>query len=237
MTGAAQPQDLDTRPNRQWLVPSAGLVLLVIALAAVIILAREGGKSGAPPRSGPFERPATEQSTAVYTVQQVSDGQIRFALADGAPAPDVAVPPGAKVELLRPATPADIQPGEWVTVFGVTNEVLNFAIRFVVAIPGATADPDGVARSPGGFAGHEANAQPEESPLVSGRVVSVSGSSLVLEGPTGQMTVEAGESAPLFRLTEGAIADIREGDRVAFPASDGKADPVAAAVLVGFVRE
>lgn len=237
MTGAAQPQGLDTRTNRQWLVPFAGLVLLVVALAAVILLAREGGKTGAPPRRGPFERPSTEQSTAVYTVQQVSDGKIRFALADGAPAPDVAVPSGAKVELLRPATTADIHPGEWVTVFGVTNEVLNFAIRFVVAIPGGTPDADGVARSPGGFAGHEANAQPEEAPLVSGRVVSVSGSVLVLEGPTGQMTVEAGESAPLFRLTEGAVSDIREGDRVAFPASGGKADPAATAVLVGFVRE
>ncbi len=237
MTGTAQPQSVEPRASRQWLVPFAGILVVLAALAAVIVLARDSGKTGAPRPPGPFERPAEEAQFAVYTVSQVAGGRLQFSLTDGAPAPDVAVPPGARIEVLRPARASDLQPGDWVTVFGVTNEVLNFAIRFVVAIPGGAAGEDSLARSPGGFTGHEANAEPEEAPIVSGRVVSVSGTTITMEGPSGTMTIDAGDGAPLFRLTEGTLADIREGDRVAFPASGGRADPAARAVLVGFVRQ
>lgn len=236
MTGTAQPQSIEPRASRQWLVPLAGIVLLVAALAAVVLLARASGDSGAPPPAGPFERPAREDRFAVYTVLQVADGQVRFALADGAPAPDVAVPSGARVQLLRPADAGQVQPGDWVTVVGVTNEVLNFAIRFVVAVPGGTPDAAGIARSMGGFVGHEANAEPAEAPITSGRVVSISGSTIVMDGPTGTMTIETSGDAPLFRMVEGTASDIREGDRVAFPAVGGKADPAASGVLVGFAR-
>jgi len=236
MTEMAQPQSDEPRGSRQWLAPLAGMVLVVLALAAVIVLARKGGETGAPPAAGEFQRPVQEDLFAIYTVLQVTGGQIRFALADGAPAPDVAIPDGARVEMLGLAEASDVQPGDWVSVIGVTNEVRNFAIRFLVVIPGGAPAADGIVRSPGGFAGHEANVDAAEAPLTGGRVVSVSGSSLALEGPSGAMTIALSEDAPLLRLVEGSVTGIREGDRVAFPASGGRADPAAGAVLVGHIR-
>jgi hypothetical protein len=114
--------------------------------------------------------------------------------------------------------------------------VRNFAIRYIVVIPGGAPDASGIVRSPGGFAGHEANVEAAELPITGGRVRSVSASAVVLEGPSGAMTIELSPGAPVLRLAEGSAADIREGDRVAFPASGGRADTTARAVLVGYVR-
>ncbi len=140
------------------------------------------------------------------------------------------------VYVLRPAAPAEVQPGDWVVVAGVPNEVLNFAIRRITVIPaalGAQPDADGVPRLPSGLAGFEAGRDPRERPVLAGRVTAVAGPRIGLEVQGRAATLEISDPALLYRLAPGTLADIGAGDRIAgIPPLPGTALEAATALLL-----
>lgn len=228
MTTAALPGRMT-----RWLLPAALLAALLATGAAVGLLARRG-RDQAPPRPGAFAAPAPAHPAVALDVQQVRGDTLTL----GGPAGsfEVRLVGGVSVYALHPATSADAAPGDWVTVVGVANEVLNFAIRQVVIVPaalGATPDSEGVPRLPSALAGHEANRDRRERPLLAGRVERVDGQSLTYTGRNGAMTLDAGPSSRVQRLTAASPADIRAGDRIAYlPPRPGAALTDAAALLV-----
>ena len=213
-----------------WIVPAVPALIVLAALAAVLVLARRSAVPDVPPEPPVFQTPAPVRPVVALDVLQVTGG--RLALSDGSR--DVALSPNARVEVLQPESAAGVRPGEWLAVIGVANEVRNFSIRSLVLIEGGgAADAEGVLRSAAGFAGHEAARDQTERPLLGGRVERVEGQRLVLRGPTGPVTVDLSPSAPLRRLVAAQPADIREGDRVAFPAGTAISDAAGVLVLPG----
>jgi hypothetical protein len=145
----------------------------------------------------------------------------------GAPAPPPRqVRPNAStvIEVLTPVAPSAVQAGDWVTVIGISNEVRNFSIHALVAIP----DADGAGLSKGQFAGNEASPNGADRVIFGGLFTNTStaataaaGSrSIALFGPSGQISVQLAGTAPVYRLTESTLADIHEGDRVAMRGPD-----------------
>jgi hypothetical protein len=216
-----------------WVAPAVPALLLLGALAAVLVLARRAAAPDVPPEPPAFQTPAPARPVVALDVLQVAAG--RLALSDGSR--DVALSPNARIEVLRPESAAGVRPGEWLTVIGVANEVRNFAIRsLVLSEGGGAADAEGVLRSAAGFAGHEAARDQTERPLLGGVVERVEGQRLVLRGPTGPVTVDLSPNAPLWRLAAAQPADIREGDRIAFPAGTAISDAAGVLVLPGGAR-
>ncbi|MFN8559167.1 MAG: hypothetical protein U0531_18125 [Dehalococcoidia bacterium] len=125
----------------------------VVALAAVSAACAGGPE--APPRPSAFAPPAPPRPAA-FDVQQARAGVLTLAGPGGSF--DAAPRADARVYRPAPATAADVAVGDWSTVVGVLNEVLNFAVRQVVwpAALGVRPDDDGIPRSADGFAGHEA---------------------------------------------------------------------------------
>jgi hypothetical protein len=99
-------------------------------------------------------------------------------------------------------------------------------------------DADGVARSPGGFAGHEASRDPAERPVLGGVVERLDGNQATLRTPGGNVTLDLSATAPLLRLEAAAPDAIHEGDRIAYRpgAAPGLANAAAALVLTGGAR-
>jgi hypothetical protein len=216
-----------------WLPPVLLLTAIAAAFAAVLVLARRAAEPDVPPEPSAFQPPTPARPVTAVDVQQATGG--RFALSDGTR--DASFAGGARIEVLRPATAADIRPGDWLTVVGIPNEVRNFSIRSLVLIgdPSA-ADAEGVVRSAGGFAGHEASRDQSERPLLGGVVESVDGAQVVLRGPSGPVTVTFTPAAPLRRLDQGRADEVREGDRIAFIEADTLGDARAVLVLPGGAR-
>jgi hypothetical protein len=220
------------RPFPAWLPPLVLIAGIIVAALVVIGLARRAGAPDVPPEPEEFQPPTAVRPTTALDVQQAADG--RLTLSDGSA--NVTLRPDAKVEVLTPAGATDIRTGDWLAVIGIPNEVRNFSIRSLVLIDSATPpDLEGIVRSQGGFAGHEAARDQAERPLLGGRVTAVDGPRVTLEGPTGAMTVDLTDRAPLFRLTQGSADAIREGDRIAIPAGS-VADAGAVLVLPGGAR-
>lgn len=216
-----------------WLPPVLLLAAIVAIFAGVILLARRAAEPDVPPEPAAFQPPAPAHAVTALDVQQASGG--RLVLSDGSR--DVAFAPGVQVELLRPASAAEIRPGDWLVAIGIPNEVRNFSIRSLVLIADPSApDGEGVVRSPGGFAGHEASRDSSERPLLGGVVEVVEGQEVTLRGPTGPITVTLTTNAPLRRLEAGRPEDVREGDRIAFIGADGLDDARGVLVLPGGAR-
>ena len=217
-----------------WIAPLALLLALVALFATVILLARRAAAPDVPPEPGAFERPSPVRPVVALDVQQADGG--RLTLSDGSR--DVPLDSGVRVEALRPATAEQIRPGDWLAVVGVPNEVRNFAIRSLVVLPSPGApDHEGVVRSPGGFAGHEASRDQNERPVMGGVVTAVDGRRIVLQGAAGPITVELTPNAPLRRLSEMRADEVREGDRIAFSADSGRVtDARSLLVLPGGAR-
>jgi len=209
------------------------LVAIVAAFAAVILLARRAAEPDVPPEPVAFRPPAPAHPVIALDVQQASGG--RVSLSDGSR--DVTVAQDARIEVQRPATAAEIRPGDWLAAIGVPNEVRNFSIRSLVLIAEPAApDADGVVRSPGGFAGHETSRDPSERPLLGGVVEAVDGPRVTLRGPTGPIAVTLTPNAPLRRLSQGGTGDVHEGDRIAFIGADALGDARSVLVLPGGAR-
>jgi hypothetical protein len=190
-----------------------GVVLLAAAVAAIVLATR--GREDGPPDVGAFTPPVPAHPASAQDVQQVRGGVLTLAGAAG---------------------PVDVAaPGDWVTLVGISNEVLNFTIRHVLIIPagaGAVPDADGIARLPFGLAGHEATRDPRERPILSGKVEAVSSRELTITVNGRTATVEASTSGIVRRLAPADLSAIREGDRVAFAPASQVAD---ASTAKGFI--
>ena len=216
-----------------WLAPALLLAAIALAFAAVILLARRAAAPDVPPEPPALRPPAPARPATALDVQQAASG--RLTLSDGTR--DTPLAPGARVEVLRPATTADVRPGDWLEVIGIPNEVRNFSIRSMVLLAGpGQPDAEGVVRSPGGFAGHEAARDQTERPLLGGVVESVEGARAVLRGPSGPITVTFTPQAPLRRLVEARAEDVHEGDRIAFVGTERVGEARAVLVLPGGAR-
>lgn len=223
---------------RQWLLPGGLAVVLLAIIATVVVLAQQAGETGAPPKPAAFEPPREALEVVVYDVQGVTDGAITFA-ADLESTDDLMIPVTARVERLTAMGFAEVKPGDWATVIGVVNGVRNYTIGSVVIMDGFRATSgDTELRSPGGFLGYEAARDLQQRVIVAGLVDSVEEGRFTITTPGGPVSVwlegtEAAGPPPFLHLDESSVADIRTGDRVAFPATqDGKPDPAATAVLV-----
>jgi len=224
---------------RQWLLPGSLALVLVAIVVTVLVLAQRAGVSGAPPKPAPFEPPREALEVVVYDVQSVTDGTIVFGASDVDSTEGVAIPAGARVERLSAMGFDEVRAGDWATVIGVVNGVRNYTIGSVVIMDGSPArSGDTELRSPGGFLGYEAARDPQHRVIIAGLIESVEDGRFLITTPGGPVSVwleetEGAGPPPFLRLSESSSADVRTGDRVAFPATlEGKVDPAAAAVLV-----
>ena len=214
---ASQPP---SRPRLSWVLPAALAVAAAGTIVAVVVLSQHVGNDNIPPQPGAFSYAPPAPGFVRLSVRQVAGGKVT-AVEDapkGAPAPaprDITAGPNTIVEILEPAKATAVQPGDWVSVIGITNLVRNFSIHSVVVIPGGKPSADGVGRSPGGFGGDEASSNLADRVIFGGPVTQVNGDTLTLTGPAGPITVELTASAPLYRLKARTLADVAEGDRIA----------------------
>ncbi len=140
---------------------------------------------------------------------------------------------GTRIEALVPAAPGSIAVGDYLTVGGVPNLVLSFAIKLVVDIPASEAQEtaSGPPKSKAGFTGWETYTTPAQSPEVYGRVDAIDANGFHLTGPLGPITVKLDEQSPLRRLTPGGIDLIHGGDHMALPTGPPSSPPAAVLVL------
>ena len=199
--------------------PLAGGVLLLTLLGGIVVLSQSVGAGDVPPEPPPFQPPPAVQISASDI--KLIDGSrlviVRQTRA-GTSEQELNVPAAAAIERLQAIVPADVVPGDWLTVVGVPNDVKNFSVLSLVIISGA-AQPgeDGVARSPAGFAGHEPLRDPRARPILGGPVLRVEDNVITIGGPTGEISVTAGLEAParLHRIEPASISDMGEGDQLA----------------------
>jgi hypothetical protein len=222
------------RPSaRSWLPLALVGVALLLGIGAVILLAQRSGRSDLPPEPSAFVAPAPARPVVALDVQQSAGG--RLTLSDGSR--DQALKADARVERLSAIEAAQLRPGDWLTVIGIPNEIRNFSIRSIVVLSSpAPPDADGVRRSAGGFAGHEASRDGSERPLLGGLVERVDGERVTLAGPTGPVTVTLGPRAPLYRIEPAPPGSVREGDRIAFVSAPSLDAATAILVLPGGAR-
>jgi len=216
-------------------VPVALAILLLLALVAIVVLARRASQPDAPAEPGAFAFAAT-QHTAAWNVERV-DG-LTLTVSGGPQGTfDLAIPPSTPIEVLEPMAPSEIASGAWLTVVGVPNEVKNFAIRLLVIVvtPGASGD-DGLRLSASGFAGHETARDKKEAALLGGVVDSVGASQVTVRTANGTVDVSLAQGAPLRRLRAvGPASDgypVRSGDRVAVHLNSDGTPNVGAGILV-----
>jgi hypothetical protein len=221
--------------RKQLIVPGLLALALLVGIGAVILLAQRSGDTGAPPQPAAFATPVPTDPIFLLSVQQIQDGQVLFARADGGGAIDYEIPAGAEVELLRRAEFSELAVGDWLVAAGIPNRVRNFVIRELIAFPSPADPPAGqFVRTPAGFLGHEAANDANSEPVIAGVITEVSPDRVVLD--TGYALVEISQAedrpVPLRIYQQGTIEDLVPGARIAIPAVDGRPDPNAAAILV-----
>ena len=239
------PAPLAPASQRSTLViASVAFLSVLVALAAAVYLS--GRVSEDPPPPVPAFQPPVVSSLPRFPVRNV-DGSRVLLVADAVPGQsaestrevDLA---SASVEVLRPISPADIQPGDRLTVFGVYNPVHNFAVRSVV-VQGPGASEGEFPRSAAGFLGFEAARDPVERPILAGTVLSlepyeatiqrvdsqgrpnpgqVAGRRLRLDRKPVPFTLDLLEGSQAYRLEPAGAAPARPGDRVALREEGGK---------------
>jgi len=210
----------------------AGATLVVLVAAALIIRGLQPGPSG------PVKLPALHplQYGADLTrgdVRKLSGTTLTLDAAGGSR--DVELAPGTRVEVLLPATPDQIVPGDYLVVGGIPNLVNSFAVKLVVDIPAAEAAAPaagGLPRSTGGFTGWETFTNPAQAPEVYGRVDAAVPGGFVLSGPLGKVTVLLDGQSALRRLNAGGVEQIHGGDHVAVRPGAGT-QPETVLVLPG----
>jgi hypothetical protein len=237
-TATAQSAPARQIGRRQWAAIAGLLGLLVAGLISVIVLAKQASEPDAPSAAPPFAAPALKRPSIAYDVERADGNTLTVsggAGGDRKNSIELSLPSNARVELLDRVAASELQPGDWLTAEGIPNEVKNFSIRMFIALPQpGRPTPDGVALTPGGFAGHEAARDRKELPILGGIVNSVTPPSAILRAAGGDVTVTFTASAPLRRLRAGTLAEIRSGDRIALHVgSDGQPDKSSVLVLVG----
>jgi hypothetical protein len=236
MTPQSDVNDLPTgspwrRDVRFWL--GAGIVLLVVfGVLAALYLSRRGPSLAAArlPAVAPL---AVAPGFLRGDVNAAGNDNISIATSGGGTM-SISIGSGTRVEALVPARPSTIAVGDYLTVGGMPNLVLSFAIKLVVDIPAGEAQdtPSGPPKSKGGFSGWETYTNPAQAPEVYGRVEAIDADGYHLNGPLGPITVKIDEQSPLRRLTSGGIDLIHGGDHLALPAGSN-ATPAAVLVLGG----
>lgn len=223
-------------PLTAWIVPAVFGLLLVGGLIAVLVLARQAAKPDAPPEPGAFVPPATAHPSAAFDVQRVDGGTLTVT-GNSKDSQQMTLPATARVEILDAIAPADLHPGDWLTVVGVSNEVKSFGIRSIVVVssPGSP-DADGIVRTPAGFAGNEASRDPKELPILGGTVTRADSLSATLQTASGPITISFAGAPPLRKVRAGSLADVHEGDRLSFLTAGGAPNLGAALVLPGGAR-
>lgn len=237
MTESALP-----RPSRYpWLVPAALLLVLVAVLVAVILFARESGKSDAPGSVGEFQRPPALTYTA-YDVERSESGLLKLTQGAGQQSItlDVQLTSAHRIWLLEPVAIADIKPPLVVNVVSIPNEVRNYTIKLLAFAPVPPSVGFDAAFIPlaDGFAGYEASRDVVERVVVSAVLETFDGRNGTTTTSTGPGTLYLDPGAPIRMLRSGAAADIKPGDRIAFhKGADGKPDPTQGVlVLTGGAR-
>jgi hypothetical protein len=200
------------------IVVLAVLVVLAGTLAAIVLASRQTAGGEAPPEAPPFAG-FDPETFARFSVRTVEPGRAVL-IADAEPGQSTDAtrdldPAGAAIEVLRPIAPADIRPGDRLTVVAVQNDVRNFAIRSIVIQRDGTADGNGVVRSPLGFVGSEASMDLAERAVMGGVVQSPADGVLTLERDGAPLTVTLTEGSFVYSLEPGTSADLHAGDRVA----------------------
>ncbi|MEO8538527.1 MAG: hypothetical protein ABI577_02215 [bacterium] len=225
MTESALP-----KPSRfpPWLLPVGLFVVLMVMLLAIVLLARQAGKSDVPPEPGAFVLPTTLDYTA-YDVERSDNGALKLTTGAGQQSVTIDVQLGAAhVWLLEPATVADVKPPMVVNVISIPNEVRNYTIKLLALAPApANATFDGpFVPLADGFAGYETSRDTTERAVVSVILESFDGRNGVTQTSTGPGTLYIDADAPLRAIRQGTAADVHSGDRVALHlGADGKPDP------------
>ncbi|GAB4329261.1 MAG: hypothetical protein Kow0010_13500 [Dehalococcoidia bacterium] len=216
----------------RWLMPAVFGVVVLAGVLAVIVLAARSGGSDAPPQPPPFAPPAPSRVVTAYDVREVTGDVLTLAVAGSTadrPSP-VTLRSDVAVEVLAPATASDVEPGDWVTIIGIPNEVRNYSITAIVVVPPPHGEPiDAFRTTASGFLGHEPIRDTAQVPILGGEVTAVDGDTLTLTGPDGTMLITLTEAAPLVRVARAAAGAIGEGDRIAVL---GTSAADASAVLV-----
>ena len=231
MTESALP-----RPSKfPWLVPAAIFLVVLAALIAVLLFAREASKSEAPPEPGAFVPPVALDYVA-YNVERADGGTLKVTSGTSRESVslDLTLPADTRVWMFEPATPADLKPPLVVNVIAIQNEVRNYTIRLMAFAPpqgDVAVDGQPIALADG-FFGYETSLDPKERAVVSALLESFDGRSGVTKTSTGPGTLFVDESASIRLLRAGTTSEIQPGDRIAIhPGADGTPD-VSRGVLV-----
>lgn len=224
------------RPSRfPWLLPVALFAVVLAALVAVIVFARESSKSDAPPQPPAFVAPELTTYTA-YDVEANDGGKLKVSsgAAQTASSGDLELPAGTRVWVMEPATAADLQPPLKVNVIGIPNEVRNYTIRVMVAAKpeGAVSFDEPFIELFDGFYGHETSRDARERVVLSVLLESFDGRDGITQTANGPGTLYIDEGAPLRVVSAAEPSGIEPGDRLALRhGADGQPDP-ALGVLV-----
>ena len=231
MTDQALP-----RPSRlPWILPAALFVVLMAALAAIVLLARDAGKSEEPAELDAFVPPPPLAYRA-YDVERAVDGQLTLTTGAGqnTQSSDIQLSTDVRVWLLEPVEPSGLQAPLLANVITIPNEVRNYTIKllaFAPLPPDANFTGDFIPLADG-FAGYETSRDAKERVAASVIVDSFDGRNGVTRTSTGPGTLYVDEGASVRLLRRGTPAEIAPGDRLAFHTDrDGNPD-LARGVLV-----
>lgn len=213
--------------------------LLVAAAVAIVIVAGRQGGVDAPRLPGDFvlDSPLGE-SYAAFDVRELQGAVVTISslTASDDELLQVEFSDTARIELLDYATIGDIEPGQWIAVIGIPNEVFNFSIVSIVILPEFVPAPGNLAVTLGGFYGHEAGRGLSSAdllrPVLGGEVIAIGEDTVTMAGPDGDIMLQIFEGAPLFLLRDATVADIRSGDRLAVHATAADDPAVAGAILI-----
>jgi hypothetical protein len=231
----SSPVEAPRSPRLGWVIPLALLLVFFVAVAGVLVFARQAAESDAPPPAAGFV-PPPGLSYVAFDVERNDNGVLRVVSGGGqqSAALDVTLGADARVWLLEPAALEDLQAPLVVNAIAIPNEVRNFSIHLLAFGPATGAEVLDAEFVPlaDGFAGHETSRDVRERPVVSGVVERFDGNIGYVTTEAGQATIEIDPGAPVRLLRPGSAAEIRPGDRVAFHrAADGSPD-VSRGVLV-----
>jgi hypothetical protein len=230
------------RPSRlPWLLPAILFVVLMAALAAIVLLARDAGKSEAPPKLDAFVPPAPMPYRA-YDVERAVDGKLTLTSGAGqnTQSSDIQLTPDVRVWLLEPVQASALKAPLVANVITIPNEVRNYTIKMLAFAPvpaDANFTGDFIPLADG-FAGYETSRDAKERVSASVIMESFDGRNGVTRTSTGPGTLYVDEGASVRLLRRGTPADIEPGDRLAFHTdADGNPDPSRGVlVLTGGAR-
>ncbi len=231
----SSPAEVSRSPRLAWLVPAVLVLVFIVAVAGVLLFARQAAESDAPPPAAGFVPPPGLTYVA-FDVERNDGGVLRVVSGGGqqSTAIDVTLGADARVWLLEPATLEDLQALLVVNVIAIPNEVRNFSIHLLAFAPATGSEELDAEFLPlaDGFGGHETSRDVRERPVISGVVERFDGKIGFVKTEAGQATIEIDPGAPVRLLRGGTVGDVRPGDRVAFHrAADGSPD-VSRGVLV-----